>query len=759
MLSDMSILYNLKLLCISNNKNLLDYYLDEHLSKLNINRLGKLDAINDELLIDIDLILIDLELEIETQNIVSTIKDIRAELPLLFFVNKNELQKAVETIQESCIYFVIRESRDKEHFRKSILKASKQAQNIRILEDKIELLNQYKNAVDMTSIVSKSDPSGVITYVNDRFCEISGYEVEELVGRPHNIIRHPSTPKETFKELWEHLNSNKIWSGTIRNLKKNREDYYVVSTIIPITNSRGEITEHISIRHDITELKKAIQRAEAAKRAKEEFLANMSHEIRTPLNAILGFVDLLQEKIVDEEQKEYIKIVHKSGEALLKTINDILDFAKIEKGMLSVEMRTFASFEEINHIYALFSQNAKDKDINLNILIDNKMPKYLVSDIFRIKQIVSNILSNSIKFTPKGKNVLLESWYEESISRLYFRVSDEGIGIPKEKIETIFQPFEQSDSSVTRKYGGTGLGLAISKQLANILDGDINVKSKEGSGSVFEFYIKAIIGESNKIEPKKEGSKRDFSGIKILIAEDNEANCAYLKILFEREGIVCKFAQDGLEAIKAFNEEQFHLILMDENMPRLNGIKAAQEIIKIEKKNSLKHTPIVALTALSLKGDRDRFLASGMDEYISKPIKKELLFEVIDKFISLNNNTEKKPFNYTNRATAMNSRAKLTLEDIAKSLDMNLEESQIVVNVFKKSINETLELLDSAISASNYEEMSKHFHKIAGSMSHIMGLDEINKDAKYCEKESLKKSSINYSDFVKKIRDSISTLP
>ena len=376
-------------------------------------------------------------------------------------------------------------------------------------------------------------------------------------------------------------------------------------------------------------LTKAKERAEKAEKIKSEFLANMSHEIRTPLNAMFGFIQLLKDKELDKEAKKYLNIIERSGKILLTIINDILDFSKLEAGKLHIEMVEFNPKEEIDILYNLFKTDASNKGIELKVQEDLKYN--IISDPTRLKQVISNLLSNAIKFTEKGKIYLIAK-YDDKNEKLYIEVKDEGIGIEKEKLSNIFQAFTQADSSTTRKYGGTGLGLTISYKLVELLGGELKVESEKNKGSRFYFEIPV-----KKTTPIK-NTKKTIKPIKtkkyhyhILVVEDNKANQMFITVLLKKLGLTFDVANDGLEAIEMFKKNNYDLILMDENMPNMNGIKATQEIRKIQKEQDLKHTIIVALTANALEGDKERFILAGMDYYLSKPLDIEKLKEILDK--------------------------------------------------------------------------------------------------------------------------------
>ena len=378
------------------------------------------------------------------------------------------------------------------------------------------------------------------------------------------------------------------------------------------------------------QLESKVLELELANKTKSEFLANMSHEIRTPLNAIMGFIEILKEKEEDKEKLNYLEIIKSSSDSLTSIINDILDFSKLESGKLDIESIVFDPNEDFKFTKNLFQAKADEKNINLNVEFKN-IPNCLKGDVLRIKQVINNLLSNAVKFTKKNKNIYLKINYEDKY--LNISVKDEGIGISKEYQKTIFHPFTQEDSSITRKYGGTGLGLAISYNLVKAMNGDIELKSELNKGS--EFLVSIPLETTHCIKKENKISENiNFSG-HILLVEDNKANQVFMKILLKKIGFSFDIANDGVEAIEKFKQNSYNLILMDENMPNMNGIEATKCILQIEQDNNSKHTPIIALTANAIKGDRERFLEAGMDEYLSKPLDKEKLINIANKLLEI----------------------------------------------------------------------------------------------------------------------------
>lgn len=386
----------------------------------------------------------------------------------------------------------------------------------------------------------------------------------------------------------------------------------------------------------IDNLKIEKNKALEASELKSQFLANMSHEVRTPMNAILGFIHLLREKEVDSKKLSYLETVIHSSENLLNIINDILDFSKIESNQLPIEKKSFNPNDTLQNSLNLFQDAAVNKNIQLEFVCKNTLPKNVISDEFRLAQVLNNLLSNAIKFSPENVNVVLEAYYDFDKGELSVAVYDEGIGIAKERQKEIFNAFYQVDASTTRKYGGTGLGLSISSMLIKMLGGKLEVESTLNKGSKFFFSIKAPIDQAIPVKPTIQ-QQADFKSINghVLVVEDVLLNQKLIIALLNKFGLTYEVANDGIEAVDAYQKDEngeFSLILMDENMPNMSGIEATRKIREIEAQNKKPAIPIIAVTANALEGDRERFLTEGFDEYITKPINAQLLYEALEKY-------------------------------------------------------------------------------------------------------------------------------
>lgn len=540
-----------------------------------------------------------------------------------------------------------------------IEKAALESKQLRLKNEELQRsFNAFQEAVSKSSIVSYANKSGIIIDVNENFINISGFSREELIGQNHSIINSGHHPKSFWIEMWRKISRGDIWRGEVRNKAKNGTFYWVDTFIIPFLDNNNQIAEFLSIRNDITsrketekELLDSQKRAEKANEAKSEFLANMSHEIRTPLNGVIGFADLLSKTQLSKMQFEYVELVSQSANNLLDIVNNILDLSKIETGKLELNCEKTDMEMLCKQLMEMISLMAKSKNIQLVYNYSELLPKYVIADAFRIKQILLNLLANAIKFTERGTielRVVSDKLNADNTGKSYvfrFEVRDTGIGIRKENFAKIFEVFSQEDSSVTKKYGGTGLGLSICNQLLHLMDSQLHVKSELGKGSVFSFNIQLDYVDSretvnmDKPQGNKESLPATFANgsIKVLVVEDNAINRLLVKMIIKKISADVQIieAENGLVAIEKYKEEKPDIILMDVQMPEMNGREATRCIRELESRHEEKglSVPIIALTAAAMVDEKERCLEAGMDDFVTKPIANNAIGLIFEKWL------------------------------------------------------------------------------------------------------------------------------
>lgn len=533
---------------------------------------------------------------------------------------------------------------------------------------------------------------------------------------------HPDDREYVDKVVEKTYKDHTPFNFFFRIIRPDGEERVLNSKGKVFVNDAGEVTRLVGTSQDVTdaknaekELMKAKQIAEQSLVLKETFLANMSHEIRTPMNAIIGFTDILIKRNLPTQEKEYVQIIKNSGENLLRIINDILDISKIEADMIVFEEHPVSIKDIFKSLQIMMSQKAAEKELELIYKADINVPDVLLGDPTRITQILINLTGNSIKFTKTGKvevgvKVIRE---EKEKSILQFTVSDTGIGIAEDKLNSIFERFKQAEDHTTRNYGGTGLGLSIAKQLVELQGGQMSITSKLDHGTLITFTLplKKTI-EVYKPKPLDETPKFDpqeLKKLKILLAEDNPINVKLVLSLFSDYGIEADVAENGKEAVDQVKRNYYDLILMDMEMPEMNGYEATT-VIREELKNKI---PIIAMTAHAMAGEREKCFKLGMHDYISKPINANLLFEKIynaTEFVKNWNNSSKKVINLEYLTNIMSGKKELIRETI---------------EIFVKQANEDLPVINDAIAKEDYLTVKRFAHRMKSTIT-MMGMNSLN---------------------------------
>lgn len=560
--------------------------------------------------------------------------------------------------------------------------------------------------------------TGKYIEVNDSFAHLTGYSREDIIGKSSVEVGITVDMKSREKIL-----QNIRQYGTIKNAEltiRNKDGRLIdMLTSAETLLLRGRKCT-LSINYDITTLKESERRlieanklAEESAQLKEAFLANMSHEIRTPMNAIVGFTELLLKKNLDEEERDYVETIKNSGENLLRIINDVLDISKIESGVMMFEESPISIRELFHSLRSMLLPKATEKKLDLSFEYPASLPDTILGDPTRLTQIIINLVGNALKFTEKGIVVVLARVLSEEANRyiIEFSVKDTGVGIPEDKLKYIFERFRQAEAFTTRHYGGTGLGLSIAKQLIEMQGGQINVKSKEGIGSEFIFSLpfkKADIAKKKNIKSANKSNPQELSKLNILMAEDNLINIKFIQSLFKEYKIQADVARNGKEAIEKFVQKKYDLVLMDIEMPEMNGY----ETTSIIRKKFKSEIPIIAMTANAMAGERDKCIKMGMDDYISKPIKAETLFE--------------KMHNATFEKNSSRNRGKVTnLTFLVTTMNGHKEAIREKIGVFIEQNPQDMDLLQHAIATENYIAIKNCAYKIKTAAS-LMGITEMH---------------------------------
>ena len=513
-----------------------------------------------------------------------------------------------------------------------------------------------------------TDVNRHIEYVNESFLKTFGYTRDEIIGKDPAIIRDESKYNEHLASLVPMISQGNIWKGEFYNKRKNGTPIIQYAIITPLRKPDGTISHYVAVQEDITdkkrlgeeldkhrhhleelvvsrtaELAEAQRQAETANEAKSSFIANMSHEIRTPMNGVLGMTYLAMASTSDPKQRDYLKKIQLSGQHLLHIVNDILDFSKIEAGKMTLEAVDFWLEEILNNLSSMMSNKLIGRHIALNFDVDPELANHMHGDPHRLSQILINYTNNAIKFTEQGEIIVRVRKVHDAADGwlVRFEVQDSGIGMSAAQQSKLFRSFQQADNSTTRKYGGTGLGLAISKQLAKLMGGDVGVSSELGKGSTFWFTVhlsaakEAAVLPAAKVETltntRLQLLSQERGGLTVLVVDDNQFNQQIAAELLEAAGLTVLLAGNGKQAIDILKKKAVDCVLMDIQMPVMDGLEATRKLRSMEKFSRL---PIIAMTANAMNEDRLQCLGVGMNDFMAKPFVPEVLYNTLTRWLS-----------------------------------------------------------------------------------------------------------------------------
>ena len=565
-------------------------------------------------------------------------------------------------------------------------------------------------ALNQTTLVLVLNNREEIVSVNRKFCKISGFQEQEVIGKNYGLLGHKQLDEVLWKEIQNEIHQGKVWQGELQEYTKEQTVYWTQTSIVPFLDDNGIPIQYIVTQIDITnrkhlekKLREAKKEADKNAKIKEDFLANMSHEIRTPMNGVLGFSRLLLQTKMNNLQHEYAQSIYSSAENLLVIVNDILDVSKIESGTFQLKETPFNLKKRIEEGLSILKVSVQKKNLTFNIHVDPNIPEMILGVPDRLSQVLINLVGNAIKFTKKGSIVLevsLESGY------LLFKVTDTGIGIPEDKLETIFESFTQAENYSTREYSGTGLGLSISKKLVDVMGGQIGVTSKLGVGSTFFFSLpfktfEQQVDHSIAIQNTIAVPNADVP--LILVVEDNKVNQELVLIYLNLLACECHVAENGIEALASVQQHQYDLILMDVQMPKMDGMAATSAIRKINSK-----VPIVAMSAHALEREKKRCFEIGMNDYIAKPFKVEALQEIMTKYIKLPSQKEQSG---VPRIQHLDNNA-VEKEPIFLSNYTNVKISRELLLLFKEELLKLVDNMQEAFKTGDIQRIQHQMHRI-----------------------------------------------
>ena len=659
--------------------------------------------------------------------------DFIKETPFIIITGAGDEETAVKVMKAGAFDYLIKDPL--RHYLKLLPHTIQNALKQKHDRERLCLLESVVVNANDAVVITENEPLELtdytIIYINESFSQITGYHQHELDGKAPDIFFGLNTNLDKVTELQKKLRKGQAAHAELIYYRKDGQEIWIDLNTKPIYSRLDKMTHWVSIMRDITERvqaeKKMIEAREIAEnslKVKERFLANMSHEIRTPMHAITGLSHLLSQTNPTPKQKEFIDAVKKSTDNLLVIINDLLDLAKIESGTIEINKSSFKLTEIFNALGNLLQPTIETKGNTLIIHIDKELKKVLVGDSARLHQILLNLLGNAIKFTENGEIRLSAKLLYSGVKKttIVFSVVDTGIGLPEEKLSTIFGSFIQADKSIKRKYGGTGLGLTIAKQLIELQGGTISVESQLGVGTTFRFTLCFEINQTN--DPSLKTHKEEvvpppnFAHLKILAVEDNDMNQFMVMSLLEKTQAKVVIVANGHDALAVMQKESFDLVLMDLHLPDIDGYEVTK-LVRTKFEEPIKSIPIMAMTATILSEVKEKAFAAGLDDYILKPFIPEQLYIQIEKLLN-----KHIPQTETSAPEVNHSDVNTNGYDIDLTYlyDISGGNEQVVIKMLRMFIQQVPDIINSMqqyCEDKNWHALKDELHKITSPINYV----------------------------------------
>ncbi|MFW5892035.1 MAG: ATP-binding protein [Bacteroidota bacterium] len=601
-----------------------------------------------------------------------------------------------------------------------------------------EDISSYQKVLDESCIVIIIDQHKKIKYVNQKFTGVSGFSLKKVAGKNFQWLDARNNMDDLYQKFWKKLNSGFTWQGELFQKKTDNETFWQQASVFPFKNQQGEVYQYICVGHDITTYKKAMQ-------IKNQFLANMSHELRTPLHSIYSLSNLLAETQLSDEQNDYMENILNATNVLMRLLEDMLDMNKIETGQIQFDHKLFNPKIIVESLYKMFQEKSKQKKIDFDLHYDPALPEFVSGDPYRLKQILIHLLENAFKYTPHGNIKMTCALKERNQNHTIFNFSieDTGIGISSDNLNLIQEKFQQANMTDTRTYGGSGLGLTIVKKLIQLQNGKFEINSSENIGTKVSFTLPmANTSDSEKNKDINTALTTDETqGMRVLIAEDVDINQLVIKKHMQKFGFIADFAENGKIAIEKLKKNQYHIVLMDMQMPVMDGYKAIS-IIRNELPEPIKNIPIISITA-SVMGEAPRkCLEVGANDYVPKPYNVKELKSKMEKWVLENQENNAATLHHMEHNTPKKEGSLIDLDYLEQLSEGDDDFTISMLSYFIDNTPSVIQEMKDFYKEKNWKALRNVAHKFKPQLT-FMGITSIFNDVENIEQNASKVKNID----------------